>query len=173
MAGEIRTGRLLLRPPRLEDFADLARICADPAMWRHPPRGPMDGEESHALLLRLAGHHALAGWGQYLMFEQESGALVGYAGLARAERGIGEDYDPFPEIGWTVAPPFRGRGYAREAATAALAEADARWARTVCLVHAANAPSLRVAEALGYRRLRDAVYKDAPAIVFERFAAAR
>ena len=173
MADEIVTERLLLRPPRLDDFPDLARICADPEMWRHPPRAPMSGEESHALLLRLAGHHALAGWGQYLAFEREGGALVGYAGLARAGRGIGADYDPFPEAGWTVAPAFRGRGYAKEATAAALAQGDARWPRTVCLVHLENAPSLRVAEALGYRRVRDAVYKGDPAIVFERLAPAR
>ena len=41
-------------------------------------------------------------------------------------------------------------------------------ARTVCLIHPDNTPSLRVAEKAGYRERVRTTYKDAPTILLER-----
>jgi RimJ/RimL family protein N-acetyltransferase len=52
-----------------------------------------------------------------------------------------------PELGWTLLPEQRGRGYATEAAAAVRAWYDGN--RLISLIAADNLPSQRVAERLG------------------------
>lgn len=67
-------------------------------------------------------------------------------------------------------PSAQGRGYATEAAGAVLRwmEEHSDSARLVCLIHTSNAPSLRVAEKLGFKSRGACVYKGYPAVRFER-----
>ena len=60
---------------------------------------------------------------------------------------------PDREVAWALARPFWGRGYATEAARAALGEAFGRlgWARVISLIDPANTRSVRLAERLGER----------------------
>jgi RimJ/RimL family protein N-acetyltransferase len=93
----------------------------------------------------LAGHWQLKGFGHWVLAEQETGEVVGHAGLLRPP-----DW-PDLEVGWTVAREHWGKGYAPEAARAAC-----RWAHDelgarhiISLIHPSNARSIRVAEKLG------------------------
>ena len=61
----------------------------------------------------LAGHWALKGFGHWALEERASGALIGNAGLF-----FPPDW-PALEIGWTVARPRWGEGFAGEAGRAA------------------------------------------------------
>ena len=76
-----------------------------------------------------------------------SGAFVGRVGLHYPEGW------PEPEIGWALAHRYWGRGYAFEAATAALRVAFATldWSRAVSLISPPNLRSIRLAERLGAR----------------------
>jgi RimJ/RimL family protein N-acetyltransferase len=80
----------------------------------------------------------------------------------------------YPEVGWLLAAHTHGRGYATEAAQAALAWGDAYLpqARTVCLIDVDNVPSLRLAAACGYREYGRTLYHDLPVVLLERFAPA-
>lgn len=49
-----------------------------------------------------------------------TGRVVGEVGLAGFHRGLGEDFDPYPEFAWMMASDVHGRGYASEAARAML-----------------------------------------------------
>jgi RimJ/RimL family protein N-acetyltransferase len=102
--------------------------------------------------------------------EKESGRFIGEAGLADFKRELGLRFDHLPEASWTIAPSVQGRGYATEAASAAIAwlEAKLRAKRSFCLIHTANAASLRVAEKLGYRAFRGLDYRGYPALLHER-----
>ncbi|MFX8036061.1 GNAT family N-acetyltransferase, partial [Acinetobacter baumannii] len=56
-----------------------------------------------------------------------------------------------------------------EAVAAMLGWADGQGiGRTVCIIAPENAPSIRVAEKLGYRVFADGVYKGKPTRIFER-----
>jgi RimJ/RimL family protein N-acetyltransferase len=55
---------------------------------------------------------------------------------------------------------------------AALGWADAQGiARTVCIIDPANTASIGLAGKMGYVRIADATYRDAPTLLFERCAA--
>ena len=171
-AEEVRleTDRLCLRPWRTSDHDALHRIFSDEAMFRYSHRGPMSCEESWSLLLRQIGHWSAFGHGVFALVDKASGELVGEAGPGAFRRRLGPDFDPFPEMTWSIVPDAQGKGYAAEAAAAALAwvGGQMRVRRTVCLIHTGNEPSLAVADRLGYRPLRDLAYRGYPARLFER-----
>jgi RimJ/RimL family protein N-acetyltransferase len=166
----IETERLILRLYRASDYDAVHALSAPPDMWRYSERGGMTPEESWARLLRHTGHWTVMGFGIFGVEEKLTGRLVGEAGHADFRRHLGGDFDSFPEASWTIDPHAQGRGYATEAARAAAAWIErARGATTtVCLVHEENAPSLRVAEKLGYRPMRSFTYRGYPATLMKR-----
>ncbi len=166
----IESERLVLRPYRPSDHEALHRIFSDPEMFAYSHRGPMTTEESWSLLLRQIGHWSAFGFGIFGVREKHSGELVGEAGPSDFRRGLGSAFDPFPEMTWSISPGAQGRGYAREAAAAVLdwLRTSADPARTVCLIHEDNEPSLRVAASLGYRSFASLAYRGYAAKLLER-----
>jgi RimJ/RimL family protein N-acetyltransferase len=79
--------------------------------------------------------------------EKATGSFVGRVGLHHPEGW------PEPEIGWMLVRPVWGRGYAYEAANAAVRVAfdSLAWNRAVSLIAPDNARSIAVAERLGER----------------------
>jgi RimJ/RimL family protein N-acetyltransferase len=63
-----------------------------------------------------------------------------------------------------------GRGFATEAARAAITWGETHFGpvRTACLIHLANASSLRVAEKCGYNETIRTTYKDQPTMILIR-----
>ena len=166
----LETERLALRAHSLDDFAESAAMWADPEVTRHIGGRPSTEEESWRRILQFAGLWAALGFGYWVVREKASGRFVGEAGFADFHREITPSFVGVPEAGWALAPWCHGRGYAGEAVAAILAWADARFPRTVCIIAPENAPSIRLAEKLGYRELARTSYKDAPTVLFERLA---
>lgn len=80
------------------------------------------------------------------------GQLVGHAGFHGPPGRNGPGHADAVELGYTVFPPHRGRGYAQEAARAlvAWAAAERGVCRFVASVAPSNAPSLAVVAKLGF-----------------------
>jgi RimJ/RimL family protein N-acetyltransferase len=72
------------------------------------------------------------------------------------------------ELGWMLRRAFWGRGYATEAARAALGVAFTQLDRphVISLIHPDNAASIRVARRLGERLLHSADVMGKPALVY-------
>lgn len=166
----IETDRLRLEMPTSEDFDALSRMAADSSMFRYSERDAMSQEESWNLLLRHVGYWLLAGYGVFTVREQRSGRFAGLVGASAFHRSLGAVFDDFPEMTWTIASEFRGRGYATEAAAAFIdaLEAQPVLKSTVCLIHIDNQPSLRVAAKLGFRFFKRCEYRGYPAGLFCR-----
>jgi RimJ/RimL family protein N-acetyltransferase len=165
----LESARLRLRGHRVEDFAVCAAMWADPEVTRHFGR-TFGEEESWTRLLRYAGHWALLGFGYWIVEEKISGRFVGEVGFADLKRDITPSLGNTPEIGWVLAAAAHGKGFATEAAQAAISwgEANLGGRRTTCIIHPENLPSIRVAEKCGYGEVRRTAYKGQPTIVFER-----
>ena len=90
------------------------------------------------------------------MTERASARTIGFVGLS-GPRFMPEILAAV-EVGWRLDPDAWGRGYATEAATAALDGAfGVLELDEVCSIpQVGNDPSVRVAEGLGMRRVRDA-----------------
>jgi RimJ/RimL family protein N-acetyltransferase len=145
---ELQTERLLMRGFREEDLDALAEISADSEVtrWVGDPDG-LSREDTWRRMAYFVGHWELRGFGQWALFERDSGLMVGRAGLLRPEGW------PGLEVGWLVARQHWGRGFAPEAGRAAI-----EWARDalgathiISLIEPHNERSARVAEKLGMK----------------------
>jgi RimJ/RimL family protein N-acetyltransferase len=123
-------------------------MCADPEVMRYVgDRGLLSRDEAWRQLAMLAGHWQLRGFGMWAVEERETGAFVGRVGLHYPEGW------PDREVAWALARAYWGRGYAAEAARAALGVAFGRlgWPRAISLIDPLNTRSVRLAERLGER----------------------
>jgi len=145
----------MLRGHQPDDLDACVTLWQDPAVIQYTTGRPLTRQDVWSRLLRHPGHWALLGFGYWLAFEQASGRLVGEVGLARFKRTLLDEHpelDPLPEAGWVLMPWAHGQGYAREAMTAVLDWHDQqRTEQSFCIIHPENAPSLRLAAALGYQ----------------------
>lgn len=166
----IETERLVLRPVALEDFDAYASMLADPDCWTYSTRGPMTGDEAYTRLLRQAGHWALLDYGLFAVFEKETDRFVGEVGYGDFHRELGDDFDKHPEAAWTIMKPYQGKGYAYEAAHAALEFTEDRLiaTRTVCMIHHENKASIRIARKLGFKAFDEIIYRGFRAMLFAR-----
>lgn len=148
----LTTDRLTLRPWRL-DPADLdayTALSADPEVMRHIGDGrALTPARAAAGLTRFVEHWERHGYGLYVVQARTDGAVLGFAGLARATEPGVRPGDV--EIGWRLARAHWGRGYATEAALAVREHAfdTLGLARIVALIRPANAASIAVARKLG------------------------
>ena len=168
----IETDRLILRGHRADDFTDSLALWTDPEVTRFIGGRPSTQEEVWSRLLRYVGHWSLLGFGYWVISEKETDRFVGEVGFANFRRVIEPSLDDIPEIGCALAPHSHGKGYATEAARAAIAWGDAHfgYVRTACIIAPENGPSIRVAEKCGYREFQRTTYKDQPTIMFVREA---
>jgi RimJ/RimL family protein N-acetyltransferase len=166
----LETERLVLRGHRVGDFSDCLSLWTDPEVTRFISGKPSTQEEVWSRLVRYVGHWALMGFGYWVVTEKESGRFMGEVGFADFKRAIEPSLDGVPEIGWVIAPRGHGKGYATEAARAAIAWGDEHFGpiRTACIIAPGNEPSIRVAEKCGYREFQHTTYKDQPTIMFVR-----
>jgi RimJ/RimL family protein N-acetyltransferase len=145
---QLETERLLLRPFRDADIDAYAAMCADPEVMRYVgDRGVLSRDDAWRQMAMLVGHWHLRGFGMWAVEERANEKFIGRVGLHFPEGW------PDREIGWALARPYWGKGYALEAATAALAHAFGalQWQRAISLIDPANRPSIRLAERLGER----------------------
>ena len=121
----IRTERLLLRRWPDADREPFAAMNADPAVMEHM-QGLMSRERSDEFVDRIERHWEEHGWGLWAVEVPGVAPFIGYVGLWPA------DYlaEGMVEVGWRLARPHWGNGYATEAAREALRSASTRSAST-------------------------------------------
>jgi RimJ/RimL family protein N-acetyltransferase len=158
----IETERLLLEPvdaSRLDEFVALTAESDTMRYWG--PRGAFSSDDAErnfeASLARLREH----GFGRRWIVEKKSGAGLGFTETMYFGEGCDDVSPDEVEIGWMLAPPARGHGYATEAGGAVRDEAFVRLGleSIVAAHHPANAVSGRVMEKLGMTFERDVVDK--------------
>jgi ribosomal-protein-alanine N-acetyltransferase len=115
---ELRTERLRLRRWRESDLGPFAALNADPEVMRHFP-ALMSREESDAMAARIQARIDADGHGFWAVEAPGVADFVGFVGITRVAYEIPK-ITPCVEIGWRLARPFWGRGYATEAARAAI-----------------------------------------------------
>jgi RimJ/RimL family protein N-acetyltransferase len=141
----LETERLRLRMFRDDDLDAYAPIVADPEVMRYLGDGqPLDRVGAWRQMAWMVGHWALRGYGLWAVEERATGALIGRIGFIFPEGWPGF------ELGWVLARPYWGKGYATEGARRALAYAFGELGRdhVISLIYPANTASIRVAKRL-------------------------
>jgi RimJ/RimL family protein N-acetyltransferase len=158
----LETQRLVLRPFREEDLDDYAEMCGDTLVMKYLGGAPLNRMDSWRNMATVVGHWQLRGFGPWAVEELASGQLVGRVGCWRPEGW------PGLELAWTLRRQFWGKGYATEAARAALDVAFSHLAQShvISMIHIENEASLRVARRLGMRLEGSAELLGHPVVVY-------
>ena len=169
IAPRIETERLVLQAHQVDDFDAVTAMWSDPDVVRYIGGRASTREECWARLLRYAGSWAMLGFGFWTFRDKATGVYLGEGGLLQGQRSLDPGFGATPEVGWALIPAAHGKGYAREAVSAALGWADARGlGRTVCLIEPDNGPSIKLAEKLGFSEYARTTYHGARVNLYER-----
>lgn len=146
----VETARLRLRAPQAADFEAYAEtLCSERSRY---VGGPFSRREAWRDFATDAGAWLLQGFGAWAIETRAEGVFCGTVILHRPA------HYPEREIGWILQAGVEGRGYAEEAARAALrfAADELRWDTLVSYIDPLNTRSIALAERLGARREDDA-----------------
>ena len=143
------TERLRLRPVTTDDAGLMLAVWNDPDFIRNvADRGIRTLDQAREAI--QAGAEKLFadyGYGPYSLSLKSGGRLIGICGLFRRENL------PDPDIGFSLLPDYRGKGYAGEAAIEMVRHAreDLGIKTLTALVSPLNRPSIGLIEKLGLR----------------------
>lgn len=140
----LQTERLILRPPQQDDLDEWAAFMSDPEAMQFLG-GTVNRTMAWRGLASAAGSWALLGFGMFSVLERSSGRWIGRVGPWRPEGW------PGTEIGWGIARSAWGKGYATEAAEAAMdwAVDELGWSDLVHFIDPGHEASKGVAARLG------------------------
>jgi RimJ/RimL family protein N-acetyltransferase len=142
----LETERLTLRPFREADVNPFFELSQDADVMRYVgDRRVPTLQEAWRAVAGWLGHWALRGYGQWAIEERDAGRLIGRAGIINPV-----DW-PGPEVGYLLGREWWGKGYATEAARAAMEWGfeDRGFEDLLSLIDPANAASIAVAMRLG------------------------
>jgi RimJ/RimL family protein N-acetyltransferase len=143
----VRTARLQLRPWRDADYSAFAAMCADPIVMQYFV-APMQADDAIRWAQARNAEISANGWGLWAVEVTNQVPFIGFVGI----------WDNVSlnavEVGWRLDHPYWHKGYATEAATAALDYGfdEVGLDEIVSCTAALNEPSQRVMQRLGMTR---------------------
>jgi RimJ/RimL family protein N-acetyltransferase len=145
----LETPRLILRPPRMEDFDAWAAFLEDEVATKYIG-GPQPRPTAWRTFMCMCGAWSMTGVAMFSVIEKASGQWVGRLGPWYP------DGWPEPEVGWGIARQHWGKGYASEGAAAAVDYAFdvLGWSEVIHCIDEQNLASQGVAKRLGSSYLR-------------------
>ncbi|MEE2690058.1 MAG: GNAT family N-acetyltransferase [Pseudomonadota bacterium] len=151
MTVRLETERLILRSMEPGDAESYIALMAEPDIARFltPDGKPQSRADAWRAFAMVLGHQQIRGFNFFTVIEKQSGAFVGRVGPWKPEGW------PSLECGWGIARAHWGKGYAPEAAVAAV-----RWTfdrfpdldRIISLIDPGNANSQAVARKIGEQK---------------------
>ena len=142
----LTTERLVLRQPNADDTETVTAFYqTDRSQYVGGPGNNFDAFKQWGFIL---GHWTIRGYGLWAVTEKGSDAIIGLVGP------FYPDGWPETEIGWLMFDGFEGKGYAFEAAEAALVHArdTLGWTDIVHYISHGNDRSVALAERVGASR---------------------
>ena len=146
----INTERLLLRGWKSDDHAPFAAMCGDADVMRYIGSGKTKtADDAARYIASFQEEWRKRGFGLFAVEDKQTGDLIGFTGLSSPD--FLPEVLPSVEIGWRFSKSNWGKGFASEAATAALAFAVNELGITdiVSIYQIENSASARIMQKLG------------------------
>lgn len=161
----VSTARLSLLPPGTEHLPDLIRLKSDEGVFGYMLHGTRSAERTREELEDDMEFWQVRGYGTWSVFLRETGEFLGIAGLMERPDGRGV------ALRFALWPECRGRGFAREAARAALDFGHAAGLpRIIGVARDSNAASRAVLGDCGMRECGEFQHRGHRMLMFESLA---
>lgn len=149
----LETERCIVRELSLDDLDALFALYEDGEITKYTDALYPYEEEKEFQRAYIENMYRYFGYGLWLVFSKESGALIGRAGLEHRE--YHEEIEL--ELGYIIGTKYQGQGYATEVCKAILeyAKENTSFTRINALIDAENVVSERLAEKLGFVHMED------------------
>lgn len=160
----LRTKRCIIRETTVEDVDAFYQIYREPDITAYMEDLYADRNEEIAYVQDyIRKVYCFYGYGMWTVVEQESGQVIGRAGVSWRE-----GFD-LPELGFVIGVPWQRQGYAYEVCSAILAYAreELGMTRVQALVMSGNEKSGRLCEKLGFVKQREVDLESDDYLVFE------
>lgn len=143
----LETERLIVRELELGDMDALFELYSYEGMTDYMEGLYAYEEELAYQKAYIENMYRFFGYGMWLVFEKETGKLVGRAGVEHREALQGE-----LELGYAIGTPWQGRGYATEVCKGILkyVKEELGFEEICSLVELRNTPSIHLLEKLGF-----------------------
>jgi ribosomal-protein-alanine N-acetyltransferase len=143
----INTKRLILREFSHIDAEPLYQLNTNPEVMRYTGDLPFADVTSAALFIDSYTHYSQYGFGRWAIIHRETEEFMGFCGLRHSETSSDTD------LGFRLFQRYWARGYATEAATAALTAGFHQYGLKNIIGKAVreNLPSITVLQKLGMR----------------------
>ncbi len=150
---ELKSGRVILRPIRVEDAVLMTNVLADPSLYEYTggePPSEVELVRRYAAQVQGASPDGSEVWINHVV--EVDRQAVGYAQATIAASG------DVAEVAWVIGKPWQGRGYAKQAGKCLVAELQGRGvSRIVAHIHPKHFASQRIAESLGLQKTQQIV----------------
>lgn len=149
----LETERCIVRELSLDDLDALFALYEDGEITKYTDALYPYEEEKEFQRAYIENMYRYFGYGLWLVFSKETGALIGRAGLEHRE--YHEEIEL--ELGYIIGIKYQGQGYATEVCKAILeyAKENTSFTRINALIDAENVVSERLAEKLGFVHMED------------------
>lgn len=158
----IRTARLVLDPVRWTDLAEMERLKGDPRAYAMMLGGVLPPAKVAAEMAQDVALWSREGVGIFTIRRADTGAFAGMTGVHERPdgRGLG--------LRFALVPAAKGQGFAREAASAALAFTHNEGiARVVAAARESNIASRGILGGIGMRMVERFERDGNPMLLFE------
>jgi len=154
----VETERLMLRRFSESDLKEMHEVLSNPEVMKFSLNGPYSLEKTADFIRGCIEGYDKRGIGLFATVLKENRKVIGYCGFYfLAVDGTNE-----VEIGYRLHPSYWCRGLATEAALAVrnLGFEELSFTRVISCIEEANLASIRVAEKIGMKHEKNALFRD-------------
>lgn len=165
----LETERLIMRELLPEDAEDLFALDSDPEVHKYLGNKPVQSiEECRNIIDYVRKQYSDNGIGRWATVEKSSGNFIGWAGLKYFREEVNQHVN-FYDVGYRLMKKYWGKGYATEAAIAAVVYGfnTLKANEIYAMIDSGNGASRRVLEKAGFKHAEPFLFEGDPSDWFK------
>ena len=160
-----KTSRLTIREISSSDLDKLSPILSDESTMKYTATGAQNNEQMLEFVRNCASQYLKNGFGHWAIFITKTNELIGLCGLNRHE----VDAEEHVHINYRLGSNYQGKGFASEAVngTKNYCATILNLNKLSAIIEPLNADSIKVVERLGFKLIKQTIFKNLNVNVYQ------